>query len=211
MTNTQLYMVDTNSFLVSHWPGFVFFLGTTRNPLLYESDSPISKVFPLPEGFEEEAVPFFCSKYRLEAIIRSKSVPILCVTNPNELIDIQSALMDSGLYFTELQSETFRLDPEVTLTELNEFALKDFPPPKLEQLPKTNPLLDWKRGPYIDHKWDLIISQSCDQVWKYWLGGLSPAITIKCFSYILEPDMYQKIKKKYNSSHFTRPRHNMTL
>jgi len=200
MTNTQFYLVDTNSFLVSHWPGFVFFLGTTRNPLLYEPDSPISKVFSLPEGFEEEAIPFFCSKFRLEAIIRSKSVPILCVTNPDELVDIQSALMVSGSYFIELDRETFRLDPKVTLAELNEFALKDFPPPKLEQLPKTNPLLDWKRGPYIDHKWDLIIPQGCDQVWKWWLDGLSPAIIIKCFSNILEPDMYQQIKKKYTSS-----------
>ena len=199
--SSQLYLVDSNSFLIPHWPGLIFFMGTGWNPLIYESNSPISKVVALPADFTIEEIPHYSLKHKLKEFIHSNPVPILCVTNPDELEHIETGLMISGFYFITLDDEVFQLDPEITLDELNEIGLKDLPCQKFEALPKTLPLVGWKLGPYIDSKNDLIIPHYCDQVWKYWLDGLSPDIIIQCFASVIDPKIYHKLKKNYSTQY----------
>lgn len=199
--NLQLYLVDTNSFLIQHWPGFIFFMGTTWNPLLYESDSPISTAIPLSNDFEVEDVPLCCSNHGLEELIYSKSVPVLCITNPDELDRLETGLMTCEFKIILLDHDAFQLDAEITLDEMNEFITREFKSLTLVNLPKTKPILCLKMVPYIDYKDDLVIPQACDPLWKWWLGGLSPDVIIKCFENILEPKFYDKIKQYYSSPH----------
>ena len=195
--SSQYYLVNSESILTSHWPGSIFFLGTTHNTLLYQSNSQISKVVSLPEKFAVEDIPLYYSKHGLGEWLHLLSGPVLCVTNPFELESIETGLLNCGLFFTLIDPEVVQWDPELTLDELNKLGMRGFPSPKFNELPRTNPIIGSKMVPYIDHKCNLVIPQCCDQVWKWWLGGISPNIIVQCFESLIDLKLYQKILRKY--------------
>jgi hypothetical protein len=190
---SQFYLVDSESVLASHWPGRIFFLGTTHNTLIYQSNSPISKVVSLPEPFAIVDIPLQYSKHGLGEWLYSISAPVLCVANPFEIESIESGLENCGLIFTLIDAGVLQLDPELTLDELNKIGMRGFHSPLFIELPSTNPIIGCKMIPYIDHKCDLVIPQCCDPVWKWWLDGLTPNSIIQCFASVVEPELYQKI------------------
>jgi hypothetical protein len=192
------YLVDKDSHLIHVWPGKVFFMGTTDAPIIYEKDSPIEEVYPLPKDFDVEEIQACCAKHKLEHLLELGNTPVLMVCNASEMGRIETGLMVYKLNFVPICDNTFRFSDERIDIPDGDGSFREILGYPLMERPLSKPNYHWKHIPFIDHKGDLVISQQCDSVWQWWKGGLDPITIIKCFQDVFPKNLYLDLAKRYS-------------
>jgi len=113
-----LYLVDCSSPLVYAWPSFVFFIGDTRIPLLYEPDSPVKLAIPLPSSIDGQDDPYLIEKHGIGDRHQQLPLPVLCVANQEHISRVETLLYSAGLFPLIIDDHVFRIDDSYSLESI---------------------------------------------------------------------------------------------
>ncbi len=113
-----LYLVDTLSPLIYAWPSWIFFIGDTQTPLIYEPGSPIDLAIPLPPAGDERDDPYLIEKHKIGSRHIQLPLPALCITNPKYIGEIETLLYGAGLFPIIIDDAFFGLDSSYTLESI---------------------------------------------------------------------------------------------